>query len=334
MTNPPPPRSPWQRLYGAGHTLRERWYRGRAARLPRPVVSLGNLHWGGTGKTPLVAAVAAYLCDRGLRVAVLSRGYGSRGSGLRLVSGWEGGPRLDAAIAGDEPVLLARELPGVAVVVHPRRAVAGESALASLSPPPDLFLLDDGFSHLGLARDLDLLALPESDPFGGGRLFPSGRLREPLAAARRAPGALITGPTASTEAAGQVRAALEPFGFSGPVFAAPTRLLPARRFDGGALESGSRVVLASGIARPERFRAAALTQGFEIAGELVYPDHHTFPLKSLRAISEARERTGATVVLVTSKDAVKLQGFADTRLAHLPLAVLPVAAEPEPAFWL
>src|SRR5262245_39413720 len=181
MKPPPPPISPWQILYGGAHGLRRRGYRDRARRLPRPVVSVGNLHWGGTGKTPLVAAIAAHLRDRGLAVCILSRGYASRGRGVRVVSTGSG-PLLGPRTAGDEPVLLAGELPGVAVVVGPDRWQAGEHALRRLDPRPDLFLLDDGFSHLALARDLDLVAFPAADPFAGGRLFPSGRLREPLAA--------------------------------------------------------------------------------------------------------------------------------------------------------
>ncbi|MCB1058486.1 MAG: tetraacyldisaccharide 4'-kinase, partial [Acidobacteria bacterium] len=118
LRSPPAPRSPWQLLYGAAHRLRRRWYRSRARRLPRPVISIGNLHWGGAGKTPLVAAIGRHLAARGLRVAVLSRGYGGDGRGVRIVSTGTG-PLLGPLVAGDEPVLLAGEMPGVAVVVDP-----------------------------------------------------------------------------------------------------------------------------------------------------------------------------------------------------------------------
>src|SRR3954468_1013700 len=120
MKAPSPPKSPSQIFYGSVHFLQRRWYRKRAHHLPRPVISVGNLHWGGSGKTPLVAALAAHLRDRGLAVCILSRGYGSRGQGVRLVSAGQG-PLLDPLVAGDEPVLLASELPGVAVVVGPDR---------------------------------------------------------------------------------------------------------------------------------------------------------------------------------------------------------------------
>lgn len=325
---PNAPRSPWQILYGGAHRLRVGWYRRRARRLPRPVLSVGNLHWGGAGKTPLVAALAARLRDGGARVAVLSRGYRRRGRGVVLVSTWEEGPLVGPLLAGDEPVLLAGELPGVAVVVGADRFRAGGAALARLSPAPDLFVLDDGFSHLALARDLDLLAVPAADPFAGGRLPPSGRLREPLAAAARAHVVLMTGLDATAEAAREVGEALSRFGFSGPAFAAPTRPGEPRLPGSRPLPAGARLLLVSGIVRPAAFRAAALARGLAVADECAFPDHHAYPEASLRRIAAAFRSSGADAVLATGKDAVKLHG----RLA-LPLAELPIRAEPEPSFW-
>ncbi len=355
---PPPPRSPWQLLYGGAHALRGAYYRRRAGRLPRPVLSIGNLHWGGGGKTPLTAALAAHLRDRGLRVCILSRGYGSQagsqaggqvgsqgrqGSRVRVVSTGDG-PLLGPLLAGDEPVLLAGELPGVAVVVGPERHRAGLHALRHLEPAPDLFLLDDGFSHLALERDLDLLAFPAADPFAGGRLPPSGRLREPLAAAARASAVLLTGAPAGGAGAGSqealsdgwpgtgtgeaLAAALRPYGFRGPGFASRTRSGRPRRLDGSALPAGSAVFLVSGVARPDAFTAAVRALGLEIRGELRFGDHHPYPPASLARLTEAFRASGAAAVLTTSKDRVKLHGRLD-----LPLAELPIRAEPEPAFW-
>jgi tetraacyldisaccharide 4'-kinase len=320
MKAPSPPSSPWQLFYGGAHRLRWRWYRERARRLPRPVVSVGNLHWGGSGKTPLVAAIGAYLRDRGLNVCILSRGYGGKGEGVRVVSTGEG-PLLGPRIAGDEPVLLAGELPGVAVVVGPDRHAAGLHALRRLDPAPDLFLLDDGFSHLRLARDLDLVAFPAADPFGGGRLFPSGRLREPLSAMARAHAAVLTG-TDDTSAGRDLAEALRPHGFTGPGFASATRPGAPR------LAPGARVFLVTAIARPENFTATVRSLGFDIAGELRFPDHHAYPPASLQRILEDFRTSGAESVLTTSKDRVKLHGRLDA-----PMAELPIRAEPEPAFW-
>lgn len=328
MKAPTPSSSPWQLLYGGAHRLRSRWYRSRSRHLPRPVVSIGNLHWGGTGKTPLTAAVAAHLRDRGLAVCILSRGYASKGRGVRVVSTGEG-PLLGPLLAGDEPVLLAGELPGVSVVVGPERFDAGMAALRRLPNPPDLFLLDDGFSHLGLARNLDVVAFPASDPYGGGRLLPTGRLREPLASIGRAHAVVLTG-AASPDAGRDLAESLRPYGFTGPGFASFTR--PGRpRWIGessGELETDAKVFLVTAIARPERFVGSVRELGFEVAGELRFPDHHPYPAPSLNKIAEAFRSSGAAAVLTTAKDGVKLLG----RLG-VPLAELPVRAEPEAAFW-
>ncbi len=322
---PPHPRSPWQRLYGAAHGLRRRWYAERARRLPRPVVSVGNLHWGGTGKTPLVAANAARLRDRGLRVAILSRGYRSRGRGVRIVSTGEG-PLLGPLVAGDEPVLLAGELPGVAVVVAADRYRAGIHAVERLSPGPQVFLLDDGFSHLALARELDVLVLPAADPFGGGRLPPTGRLREPLAAVARAHAAVLAdgGPGEGPE----LERGLAAHGFEGRGFTSRTDVLPPRGERNAPLARGSRVVVVLGIARPHRVLEALQRSGFQVVETLVFPDHHPYPPSSLQKIETARRRTRAHCVLTTAKDHVKLLGRLES-----PLAVLPIQAVPEPAFW-
>ncbi len=331
MIAPTRPRSPWQRLYGGAHRLRAAWYSSRAGRLPRPVVSVGNLHWGGSGKTPLVAAIAAHLRDLGLRVCILSRGYGGRAGseGVRVVSRGEG-PLLGPRVAGDEPVLLAGQLPGVAVVVGADRRLAGENALRRLDPPPDLFLLDDGFSHLKLARDLDLLAFPASDPFARGRLFPGGRLREPLASAARAHAVVLTGAgeAEGPDAGSALAQALAPFGFRGQGFVSRTLPGQVRRRGGEPAPAGARVLVVAAIGRPQPFLELVRREGFAVAGELLFGDHHPYPDSSLRRLDEAFRRSGADLVLTTSKDWVKLYGRSE-----LPLAELPIEAAPEAAFW-
>lgn len=327
MKSPSVPSSPWQRFYGGAHRLRQRWYRTRAHRLPRPVVSVGNLHWGGSGKTPLAAVIAAHLRDRGCAVCILSRGYKGQGEGVRVVSTGEG-PLLGPLVAGDEPVLLAGALPGVSVVVGPERYQAGLQALRRLPVPPDLFLLDDGFSHLALHRDLDLVAFPSADPFGGGRLPPSGRLREPLASMARAHAAILTNASGNPGEGAALARALRPHGFTGPGFASVTRPGPPHFADGGALPPASPVFLVTAIARPQGFTESVRGLGFEIQGELRFPDHHGYPPASLEKIAEAFRASGAAAVLTTSKDRVKLLGRLD-----LPLAELPISASPESAFW-
>jgi tetraacyldisaccharide 4'-kinase len=340
---PTSPRSPWQLTYGGLLALRARYWRGRARRLPKPVLSVGNLHWGGGGKTPLTIAIAAWLRDRGLKVAILSRGYGrehTQGDPVRIVSRGEG-PLLGPRLGGDEPVLMAGELPGVAVVVCGDRWQAGRHALERLDAPPDVFLLDDGFSHVRLHRDLDLLAFPAADPFAGGRLLPAGRLREPLAATRRAHAVLLTGRAPDGTAleeneGGELARVLRPFGFAGHGFVAPTEVGQARRVggDGGVPENApltGKALVVSAIARPESFVRTVRAQGIEIAETLAFPDHHRYPDAACGRLRELFDQHGAAFVLTTAKDAVKLHGRLD-----LPLVELPIHARLEPSFqdWL
>lgn len=337
IVSPSKPFSPWQRLYAAGHRMRQKYWSGRAERLPRPVVSIGNLSWGGSGKTPMTATVAEHLRDGGRRVAVLSRGYGSKGDGVRIVSRGDG-PMLGPRVAGDEPVLLAGLLPGVSVIVCPDRALAGRHALERLDHPPDVFLLDDGFSHLRLARDLDILLFPAGDPFSGARLPPGGRLREPLASCRRAQAAVLTSrpgsPDPTDDDAGeQLARALRPYGFAGAGFSSGVEQLAAKPYRPAeaSVPPGSRVLVVAGIARPQRLVDNVRGQGLEIAEQLTFPDHHPYPDEDLAKITESFDASGASWIVTTSKDLVKLQG----RLER-PLAELPIRARPEKAFfhWL
>lgn len=327
---PAPPHSPWQRIYGAAHRWRFRYWQRRRQHLPRPVISIGNLHWGGSGKTPLTAVLAAHLRDRGLQVTILSRGYRRKGGGICVVSRGQG-PCVDAATGGDEPVLLADLLPGVSVVVDGDRHRAGCHALEVLRPTPDIFVLDDGFSHLKLARDLDLLVFPASDPFGGGRLAPAGRLREPLASAARADAVLLSGSDAPEDGQ-RLAAALAEYGFAGPGFTVARQLRrPQTTLGGVPLEGRVPALVVSAIARPEIFVEGVRQCDFEVVDGLAFADHHSYDTASLRKIRQAFEASGAEVVVMTDKDRVKLAGRLD-----FPLVALPLHAVPEPLFfpWL
>ena len=326
LEGPTKPRSPWQLLYAAAHDLRRRWYRNRSARLPRIVVSIGNLHWGGTGKTPLVSSIARHLSVRDLHVAILSRGYKRQGRGIRIVSTGDG-PLLGPRVAGDEPVLLASELSGVSVVVGADRYQTGLHAMERLPRQPDLFLLEDGFSHLRLYRDLDLLTFPAIDPFGGGRLLPSGSLREPLTSSRWADAAILTGTEVNSGV--PLASGLHPFGFRGRVFTARTEVGEGLIERGEKLMPGARVLVVTGIARPERVHTSLEDLPYEVAGTLSFPDHHDYPADSLREITRRLASDRADWVLTTAKDHVKLLGRLEA-----PLAMLPLRCEPEATFWV
>lgn len=324
LAAPRPARGPWQRLYAAVLARRRELGRRSAVRLPRPTISVGNLHWGGTGKTPLVAALADHLGRGGKRVAVLSRGYRRRGRAPLLVS-TGGGPVVGWRDAGDEPFWLAQRLAGVTVAVGADRAAA--ASLALRSGPVDVFVLDDAFSHVRVARDVNLLVFPAGDPFAGGRLLPSGRLREPLAASAAADAVLLTGLSSDELPRGQELASeLRRFGFGGEGFGVAETARVTAVTSSAVPARGDRVVLVTGVARPHRVAATAARLGLVVAEHLAFPDHHGYPERSLERVRRAARRQAAPV-LTTAKDAMKLA----PRLSET--FVLDLVAGPEPGFW-
>ncbi len=320
------PRSPWQRLYAWAHRRRRRYWATRAAALGRPTVSIGNLHWGGSGKTPTAIAVARGLAARGLRVAVLSRGYRRRGREPLLVSRGDG---LLAAVdaAGDEPAMISEQAPDAVVLVGADRRATAALALEQ-APDIDIFLLDDGFSHVRVRRDVEVLTFPAVDPLAGGLLLPSGRLREPLEQVRAADAAVLTGAAEDSEPPEHFEDALRRNGFRGPVFLSTLHA----ELVGGSLPG--RPLLVTGVARPERVVGTAAAAGLACVDHLRFADHHGYPRRSLRAIEAACARHRCDAVVTTSKDAVKLRGRLPEEAP--PLLELRVETRPDPEFlpWL
>ncbi len=304
-------------LFGAGAALRAAAYRRgflSRVRLAGPVISVGNLSMGGSGKTPVVARLAALLRDEGLPVAVLSRGYGGSFRGDALVVGDGTRVLASAEAAGDEPVMLARELPGVVVAVGRRRDEVGRVVEEHFGPR--VHVLDDGFQHLRLARDLDLVCLDVHDL--ADRPLPAGRLRERPAALGRADLVLLTRVEAADE--DHLRTLENRLGRE-RTFRVRRRLLGFRTPDGREASPPARAFLVAGIARPERFRqdAGALVP---VAGSLFFPDHYRYRTEDVRE-AEARARAaGADSLLTTAKDAVRFP----VEAATLPVRVLAVAA--------
>lgn len=274
-------------------------------RLKSPVLSVGNLTAGGTGKTPCVAFLAGFLREEGHHVAILSRGYKRRSKGRIEVSNGEEilcGPPA----AGDEPYLLARACPGVRVVVDSDRYAAG-SWLAERSAVT-LFILDDGFQHIRLARDLNLALIDATEPLAG--LLPAGRLREPVSGLRRADAVIVT------RCDGQVdRSALERriLAFARlPIFYAYHEMTKMRRLAEGetikaASLAGRRVAAFSGIARPESFIADLTKLGIEIAERFEFPDHHRYRADEFQRIIKSAREAAVDAVVTTEKDAANLQ---------------------------
>ncbi|HET6413767.1 MAG TPA: tetraacyldisaccharide 4'-kinase [Anaeromyxobacter sp.] len=281
----------------------------RAAEVDVPVVSIGNLAVGGAGKTPAAMTVAARLLARGRRVAVLSRGYGAVRSDARVVSDGQS-LLLSADEGGDEAVLLARRLPGVAVLCGLRRTELARLARAGFAA--DALLLDDGFQHRALSRDLDVVVLDAGNPFGNGHLLPRGPNREPRAALRRA-GLVWLSRVEGATANGieKLRALAREATGRDPVEARhrPLDVLDGRLATSFGLDSlkGRNVRLLSGIARPGGFRRTVEALGAVVTGERVFPDHHRFREAELRDwLGSPKGDAAREWVVTTEKDAVRL----------------------------
>jgi tetraacyldisaccharide 4'-kinase len=312
--------------YAHAARARRRYYErpGRRRRLDRPVISVGNLVVGGSGKTPMVAHLARLLRDTGERPSILSRGYARRdpADGVVVVSD---GHRIcsDLARSGDEPLMLARSLDKVAVLASPDRYLAGR--LAELRFGCTVHLLDDGFQHLELERDIDLLMVRSEDLLDT-RTLPAGRLRESLAAAKVADGILVT--DATSDEAREVGSRL---GVS-RVFLAIRTLESALRQDGPSasvpvLPDGP-VFAVAGIARPERFFADVARAGWSVVGTRAFPDHYRYTLRDVQDIVAEAQAARAQFLMTTEKDLMRLLPFG---ALPLPLAWIPLRLVVEPA---
>lgn len=316
---------PLSSVYGAVATWRRRWYGRHAERrrhLPKPVISIGNLCAGGSGKTPLVAYVAGWLTARGERPVILSRGYARRSAdeSITVVSD-ERQVLATLDRAGDEPLWLARELPGVPVVVGADRYRAGMAALEQFHP--SVFVLDDGFQHLGLARDIDVLIVSDDDVRD--RPLPTGRLREPLSAAMAAD--VVVAGHGGESAASRISQAL---GVPVPFHVTRTIGDALRVPDGARLAPSpdARVVAVAGIARPSRFFDDLTAAGWPVVERMAFADHHPFDASDVARICRRATELQATLVLATEKDAVRLESHT---FGALPFARVPLHVAIEPA---
>ena len=298
--------APLGAIFGGAASLRAELYRRGVlarARLGSPVISVGNLAVGGRGKTPLVELAATLLRDAGKRVVVLSRGYGGAFRGEALVVG----DGTSVGEAGDEPVMLARALPGVLVAVGRDRVRAGRSIEMTFGPR--VFVLDDGFQHLRLRRDLDIVCVDAADLRA--RPLPAGSLRERPSALSRADLIAVSGE--DEDEAGAAAASLaQRFG--------PARVLRVRRhpvgfFDlaGAPAPAPARAFLLTGIARPERVAADLVAQGTAIAGQAAFADHHPFRAEEIESVLRQAVTTGADAIVTTAKDAVRLPALRSAR---------------------
>jgi tetraacyldisaccharide 4'-kinase len=314
-------------FYAAAAAVRNGMYDRRllaVTMLPRPVVSVGNLTAGGTGKTPVVRWLASKLREEGRRVAILSRGYRAAGG---------------AGALGDEQIMLDRLLnapavaPGalrVTIRAHADRSVAADAALRNC-PDIDVFVLDDGFQHRRVARDLDIVLINCTDPFGHGRVLPRGLLREPLSGLRRAGAVVLTHADRVDETArAEIESEILRRRPGLPVFRAAHAPVALRTGDGNDLPLESlrsrRVFAFCGLASPDAFERDVRSLCGSYAGHHWFADHHTYTPQDRARIQAAARTAGADVMVTTEKDWAKLAELGGGR-DDLPVWRLDVAIQ-------
>ena len=301
-----------EQLWRWGVAFDQRRFRQRVTqgewprRLPVPVVSVGNLTVGGTGKTPTVEALSRWWLRRGGKPGLLSRGYKSR-----------------PGEQNDEYQLLARRLPGVPHIQDPDRYQGGRELLAA-HPEVDLILLDDGFQHRRLHRDVDLVVIDCSRPFTGGYCLPKGLLREPWPGLGRADGFLLT----RAEGASPHKLVILEH-FLGEHFPTTPRYLMRADYDGVRGMQGTRqelprvpCVAFAGIGNPSAFFRGLRALDLEVLATRAFPDHHHYTDNDLQSLSSWAREQGAGALLCTEKDGVKLEALDRFPTLEIPLLQL------------
>lgn len=297
--------------YALGVNLRNRWYDRRGARviLPIPVISVGNLTAGGTGKTPLVIELARRLERMGRNPAVISRGY-----------------KANKGESNDEERLIRKHCPAVVCLSDSDRGHAG--VIAHRKFGADAVILDDGFQHRQLARTLDIVVVDATCPFGFGHLLPRGLLREPLGALRRAHLVVATrcGQVSKSDLA-RLETRLRDLAENAVHLRCDHVVTGIERLDGtpikGSLEGG-RAVLFAGIGHPAAFRTTVQSLGVSVVGERWWPDHHHYRSADVNALLKANAFPPHDRLITTEKDAIKLaaiKGFDHARIAVVKIAI-------------
>jgi tetraacyldisaccharide 4'-kinase len=306
---------PLSTLYGAVTRTRLALYRRgtfRTTKLDRPVISVGNITAGGTGKTPLVEWVAKTVAATGKKVCILTRGYGRENPQQQVVVSDGTTILATPTEAGDEPYLLANNLLAknlqqpVAVISNADRVSAGRYAIENLNT--DCFVLDDGFQHLRLARDLNIVTIDATNPWGGGHLLPNGLLREPLTGLSRADCVVLTRCDQADDLAdlrGQIRDFIR-----GPVFESSMRAV-------NALVTTAPVAAFCAVGNPGSFFAQLRKHGYELAIEKAFTDHHSYTQRDVNELVAAAARAGAKGLVTTAKDAVKLRSLSFSMPWHV-----------------
>jgi len=303
---------PLSLLYGAVTRTRLSLYRRgtfQTTKLDRPVISIGNITTGGTGKTPLVEYVARTIASTGKKVCILTRGYGRKDPHLQVIVSDGYGVLASPSEAGDEPYLLATKLAGQAAVISSAdRIAAAQEAIKDFGT--GVFVLDDGFQHLRLARDLNIACIDATNPWGGGRLLPYGRLREAREGLRRADCVVLTR-CDQVESVEPVREEVRELIEGRPIFESRMRPLRVVSLKNGpdTIAVPGRVGAFCAVGNPESFFASLRGLGYEVGLERAFADHHDYSASDVEALNQLAKEVGAAALITTAKDAVKLKGM-------------------------
>lgn len=312
-------------LYGAGVAVRNKLFdlgAFHSYKAAVPVVSIGNITMGGTGKTPLVDYVVKYYTERGLKPAILSRGYKRSTTGVQMVSD---GRKilLESHESGDECAMLAQNNPGTIVVVAEKRK-EGADFIARHFPEklPDVIVLDDGFQHRQLYRNLDIVVINSSIPFFNDRLIPAGRLREPLKNLDRAD-LLVLSKITDPEQAAMLQKNLRPTGK--PLVQTALRSGKPLQFAGPDAPQPKKVIALAGIGQPRSFLESLRGSGIEVGSKAFFSDHADFPTNRMKSLVEEALDNNLSII-TTEKDYYRLHSnrpLLET-LSQVPCFYLPI----------
>ena len=316
-------------LYGTIVWIRNYCFTSRILkqkRLPCTVISVGNIVAGGTGKTPAVAAIAKQLQNQGFQVTILLRGYKRRSSeNITVVSDGEN-LLCSREESGDEADMLARQLPKIPVVVGKQRYLTGKAALDHFKS--DILILDDGFQHRQLTREVDILIIDATQPYGTGALLPIGTLREPITTIHRADIILLTRTDAVDTNIADLKVELNQLAPNTPILESvhqPTSLYWLNQSDAHSIMpienlTGKRLLAVCGIGNPDAFVATLEKYNPEAVGLLAFPDHHVYTESDLQKIHEQKQQCEAEWIVTTQKDEQKFASL----FTELPIVVLAV----------
>jgi len=300
-------------LYYLGYSIKKRYALKSQSRLPSKVMSVGNVTLGGTGKTPAVMALAEEAKKRGIQPCILTRGYKGKAKGPCFVSTGKG-PLLDEYQAGDEALLMAAKLQGIPVVKGKDRYKAGIFVIQNLTSQ-SLFILDDGFQHWRLYRDIDILLLDSSRPFGNRRLLPLGSLREPINAISRADFIIIT--KAGTRGQGlegdDLTKEIRHYNTDAQLFFAEHNPIKFINIYDEVMPlewaKGKSFFSFCGIGNPQSFKETLLSMDITLKGFMAFRDHHRYSQHDIQSITKDASRSGAEWTVTTEKDIMRLKGL-------------------------